>query len=338
MTTVPMSLRVVLAAALVAGAGRAPIAQPAAPCTDPPMTLDNVIYLLDNEVPVVRVRARIESCGVTFIAGPAEAERLRTKRGAKELLAMLAPPVAPAVGDQWVPRTDRRPMAFIPAGTFPMGSPPAEAGREADESGHDVAFGQGFWLDAHEVTNAAFARFVRENPRWQKTGIDRDLHDGNYLKDWAGNEFPAGDADKPVVYVSWHAAAAYAAWVGKRLPTESEWEYAARAGSTSAYWWDGAFDAARANNSASRAVVGSNLTRNRWGLYDMLGNVAEWVSSGYRPYPIRGGDGRETPAASERRVLRGGAWNQRDTFLRVANRNSALPTTATDQLGFRCAY
>jgi formylglycine-generating enzyme required for sulfatase activity len=195
-----------------------------------------------------------------------------------------------------------------------------------------------FWLDTTEVTNAAYRRFVVENPRWQKDRIEKAAHDGNYLRDWSGLDYPRGDDDKPVTYVSWAAAAAYAAWVGKRLPTEAEWEYAARAGTTGPYWWDGPFDAAHANNGSARLAVGRPGTRNPWGLHDMLGNVAEWVSSLYRPYPYRADDGRESASGSDRRALRGGAWNQRDAFLRVANRNSAPPTAATDQLGFRCAY
>jgi formylglycine-generating enzyme required for sulfatase activity len=209
--------------------------------------------------------------------------------------------------------------------------------REPDESGSTTAVAA-FWLDTTEVSNAAFRRFLTENPRWQKGRIEPGLHDGGYLRDWNGLDYPTGDGDKPVTYVSWPAAAAYAAWVGKRLPTEAEWEYAARAGTTGPYWWDGPFDPSRANNGAARLAVGGPSTRNSWGLHDMLGNVAEWVSSAYRPYPYRADDGREGAAGADRRVLRGGAWNQRDVFLRVANRNSASPTATTDQLGFRCAH
>jgi formylglycine-generating enzyme required for sulfatase activity len=309
--------------------------QPA--CTDPPLTLDDVLTLLDGEVPSARVKARVDACGVTFIAGRGDFERLRKSRASADLLAVLSPPAAAAAGETWTPASDSRAMAWIPPGSFTIGSPADEAAREPDESGTTMAIG-GFWLDTTEVSNAAFRRFVQENPRWQKGRIDAALHDGGYLREWNGVDYPAGDGDKPVTHVSWAAAAAYAAWVGKRLPTEAEWEYGARAGTTGPYWWGRPFDPSRANNGAALLTVGAPGTRNPWGLFHMLGNVAEWVSSRYQPYPYRADDGREAAGGIERRVLRGGAWNQRDTFLRVANRNSALPTAATDQLGFRCAY
>jgi formylglycine-generating enzyme required for sulfatase activity len=305
-------------------------------CAEPPLGIDDVVYMLQNDVPPLRIRQRVESCGVTFIPGAAEVKRLRAAGASADLMAFLAPPASPSPGQAWTPPSDGRPMVWIPPGTLQMGTPDSESTRDADETIHTVPI-VGFWMDAGEVTNAAFRRFVIENSRWQKERIDRALHDGSYLRDWNGNDFPSGEGDRPVVYVSWHAARAYAAWVGKRLPTEAEWEWAARAGTTGLYWWSGPFDAARANNGAARLSARSASTRNPWGLHDMLGNVAEWVSSVYRPYPYRADDGREAASGSDPRSHRGGAWNQRDVFLRVANRNNAAPTTTTDQLGFRCA-
>ena len=92
------------------------------------------------------------------------------------------------------------------------------------------------------MTNAQYKKFIDSNPEWGKPAkwyqwnkkhighIPREYHDGNYLKDWIGNNYPANKADHPVVYVSWYAAMAFAEWVGKRLPTESEWEKASRGG------------------------------------------------------------------------------------------------------------
>jgi formylglycine-generating enzyme required for sulfatase activity len=335
----PIGRRFLLAVAFAAALGTA--AAPASQygllaCAEPPLAIDDVVYMLQNDVPAARIRQRVESCGVTFIPGAAEIKRLRSAGASADLIALLAPPSSPAPGQSWTAPSDGRPMVWIPPGSLQMGTPDSESVRDADETVNTVSI-SGFWMDDAEVTNAAFRRFVIENSRWQKDRIDRSLHDGNYLRDWTGNDFPSGEGDRPVVYVSWHAARAYAAWVGKRLPTEAEWEYAARAGTSGPYWWPGAFDAARANNGPARLSTRTPSTRNPWGLHDMLGNVAEWVSSAYRPYPYRADDGREAASGADPRSHRGGAWNQRDVFLRAANRNSAAPTITTDQLGFRCA-
>jgi formylglycine-generating enzyme required for sulfatase activity len=139
------------------------------------------------------------------------------------------------------------------------------------------------------------------------------------------------------VWVSWHAAAAYAAWAGKRLPSEAEWEYACRAGTMTAYWWGAAFDATRANNGTALQPTGRGDHRNPWGLIDMLGNVWQWTSSAYMPYPYQAADGRENPRAEANRSARGGAWGKGDAFLRSANRFSVSPRMTSEQLGFRCA-
>ena len=87
-----------------------------------------------------------------------------------------------------------------------------------------------FYMDKYEVTNADFKKFIDANPKWAKSNIPDSLQDGNYLKDWKGNKYPKFKANYPVVYVSWFAAHAYAQWENKRLPTESEFEFAAKGG------------------------------------------------------------------------------------------------------------
>ena len=119
-------------------------------------------------------------------------------------------------------------MVRIPAGTFQMGSNAPEA--FIDEQPVRTVNVPAFSMDRYEVTNAEYKRFVDANPLWQKGRIRARYHDGDYLKHWNGNSYPSGKANHPVVYVSWYAANAYATWAGKRLPTEAEWEKAARGG------------------------------------------------------------------------------------------------------------
>ena len=143
----------------------------------------------------------------------------------------------------------------------------------------------------------AYRAFILANPQWQKDRIDPQYHNGKYLFDWNGNEYRRGLDNYPVFFVSWYAARAFAEWAGKRLPTEAEWEYACRAGSTTTYWWGDAFDAERANGNERGALPPQERHRNPWGLYEMSGNLWEWTSSASAPYPYRSDDGREGTAS-----------------------------------------
>jgi formylglycine-generating enzyme required for sulfatase activity len=233
---------------------------------------------------------------------------------------------------------DRRPVVWIPPGRFMMGSPYDQDDREEGETPHLVRIAVGFWMDATEVTCAEFRRFLLACPEWGRGEIGTPFHDGRYLEDWDGLDFPAGRDDHPVTCVSWHAARAYAAWAGKRLPTEAEWEYACRAGTTTSYWWGDEFDESCANqNGVGTVAAGDPARTNPWGLADMSGNVWEWTASQFRDYPYRAGDGREDLAAPVLRTVRGGAWGGRPWHLRSAVRDAFPPTTCRASVGFRCA-
>ena len=249
-------------------------------------------------------------------------------------------------------------MVLIPAGQFQMGSDNYAADNAADDDEQPVhtVHLDAFYMDIYEVTNAQFKAFVDANPQWQKDKIDARFHDGDYLRQWRDNTYPEGKANHPVVYVSWYAAMAYAEWAGKRLPTEAEWEYAARGGLAGQTYPSGntisATDVNYDRHVGHPTAVG-NYPPNGYGLYDMAGNVWEWCLDKYdadfyraslnsrNPVSVSGGQ----PLAwllehfkhlQEERVLRGGSWNNFAQFMRVANRNGFTPTNTIDRVGFRC--
>ena len=175
-------------------------------------------------------------------------------------------------------------MVLIPAGEFQMGSNAPEA-QNNEQPVHTVSV-DAFYMDEYEVTNLEYKEFVLANPRWQKARIDRRFHNnGSYLHHWTGNDYPQGYANHPVVYVSWYAAMAYAGWVGERLPSEAEWEYAARGGLVGKkYPWGDVIDLGKVNygrrNVGGTTSVGK-YPPNGYGLYDVAGNVWEWCLDEY---------------------------------------------------------
>ncbi len=244
-------------------------------------------------------------------------------------------------------------MVLIPAGQFQMGSDDAEA--QNDEQPVHTVQVDAFYMDAYEVTNAQFKAFVDANPNWQKDRIANRFHNGNYLKSWNGNNYPSGTAHYPVTHVSWYAAMAYAEWAGKRLPTEAEWEYAARGGvADMKYPWGDTITNREANydsNAGGTRAVG-RYAANGYGLHDMAGNVWEWCLDEYgniftespRENPIVGGqtlqelsDNFASIPANSQRVLRGGSWLNPARSLRVSARSKSTPRITYDDLGFRCA-
>jgi formylglycine-generating enzyme required for sulfatase activity len=305
---------------------------------DKPLSDPDIQELVAAGVPDARIRQFITSCGISLSLpdGVSVEGRLRALGASASVLTALAPPPSSPPGGKWRSPIDQREMVFIPSGRFQMGSPSTEDGRDVDESQTDIQIARGFWIDATEVSNEAFRKFVLARPDWQKGKLSPELHDGNYLKHWDGNTYPAGAGDAPVVWVNWFAARAYASWAGRRLPTEAEWEYAARAGSSSTYWWGDAFDAAHVS-SKGHSVIADARRANRWGVQDALGSVWEWTSSLLKPYPYTPNDGREAIDAYGARVIRGGSFANGGVFLRAANRNTQQTSVANDLTGFRSA-
>ena len=171
-------------------------------------------------------------------------------------------------------------MVLIPAGEFRMGS---NNSNSSEKPVHTV-YVDAFYMDIYEVTNAQYKRFVDANPQCGKDRIPSSYHAGNYLKHWNGNSYPRGKGNHPVSYVSWYGAMAYARWAGKRLPTEAEWEKAARGGlEGKKYPWGDSIDSSKANygqNVGNTIAVGI-YPSNQYGLYDMTGNVWEWCLDAY---------------------------------------------------------
>ena len=246
-------------------------------------------------------------------------------------------------------------MVLIPAGQFQMGSIDDEAAND-EQPVHTVHL-DAFFMDEHEVTNLEYKEFLLENPRWQKSRIDKRFHNGNYLKHWSGNNYPSGKANHPVTYVSWYAAMAYAEWAGKRLPTEAEWEYAARGGLAGMKYPSGNTISTRQANYKSHVGDTTAVGRyaaNGYDLYDMAGNVWEWCLDEYDAdfyfvsrnsrNPLSGArtiqwilDNFTSIPTNSSRVLRGGGWNSAAQSLRVANRSGDSPADADANYGFRCA-
>lgn len=244
-------------------------------------------------------------------------------------------------------------MVLIPEGEFQMGSEDGDA--DNDEQPEHTVYIDAFYIDENEITNAQFKDFVLTNPQWQKNRIDGKFQNGNYLHDWNGNNYPDEEGDHPVRYVSWYAAMTYAQWVDKRLPTEAEWEKAARGElKGKKYPWGNTINGTRANygkNIGHTTPVGKYLP-NDYGVYDMAGNVWEWCLDAYQSdfyanspkrNPVAGADNvaeivNDFENVVTDRVLRGSGWNGNPEWLRAANRYGDSPAYAgIGALGFRCA-
>lgn len=214
-------------------------------------------------------------------------------------------------------------MARIPGGTYLRGSPEGEAGRNAYEG------------PQREVTVPAFAMGVYEVSRdeWNACAADGGCPDKGY----------SVDGSMPALGVSFREGERFVAWLSKkagrsyRIPTEAEWEYAARGGSQSAYWWGERYESGRVATGAP-AAVGAHAA-NGFGLHDVTGNAREWVADCYvNNYVNAPDDGRAvTEGDCGKRVVRGGAWTNPPVDLRVANRSRIDAGVRAQYMGLRVA-
>lgn len=235
---------------------------------------------------------------------------------------------------------DGAPMALIPAGTFMMGSDD----RPAEQPVHEVYL-DAFYMDVHEVTNAQFKAFVDANPEWGRENIDPQYATDDYLRHWTADSYSEGEGDRPVIYVSWYAAAAYAEWAGKRLPTEAEWEKAARGPEGNRFAWGDTWDPTKANvcRQHERVTDVRSYDPNGYGLCDMTGNALEWCADRYdEDYYARSPERNPRgPDEGDSRVLRGGAWvyceSRSTNAYRFFMLQPILNRACADFIGFRCA-
>jgi formylglycine-generating enzyme required for sulfatase activity len=248
-------------------------------------------------------------------------------------------------------------MVYVPGGWFLMGSTEKDGkiGFEigADELPQQKVFVRGFYIDRYEVTEEAYYRFL--------LATGKKKYPGYWKEAGRADKYPDGHENYPVSDVDWFDAKEYCRWVGKRLPTEAEWEKAAR-GTDGRLWpWGNAFEVGQANTLESgrelpapsgqkseygwKASVGSHPDdRSPYGVYDMAGNVKEWTASYYRSYS--GNTVKTVDDADRFKILRGGSYLTPATFSRTAVRVAVLPTMGPRETdgwhsdytyGFRCA-
>ncbi|MGB9595689.1 MAG: SUMF1/EgtB/PvdO family nonheme iron enzyme [Candidatus Poribacteria bacterium] len=238
-------------------------------------------------------------------------------------------------------------MVKVPAGEFLMGSSDEEIKKVVRDLGggelgpdvewfaaerpqHKVYLDE-FYIDKYEVTNEQYKKFIIA------TGRATPRH-------WEGGDYPKGMEKYPIVYVSWEDADAYTKWIGKRLPTEAEWEKAARGTDARIWPWGNDFDRTKCNvecweGSGPKPVGSYPEGVSPYGAYDMAGNVWEWTDSFYEPYP---GSKYVSPEFGKKlRVLRGGSWYHYDSLgpigARCASRDRGTAQSVSYVAGFRCA-
>lgn len=247
-------------------------------------------------------------------------------------------PPNPQLHTTWTRPADGMVMVFVPAGTFLMGSDPDvdDYAQPDEQPQHEVTL-TGFWIDRTEVTNAMYENCVTDGECTESSyADDSDYNGDNY----------------PVVGVAWDEANAYCTWAGGKLPTEAQWEYAARGDDSRLYPWGNTFDGLKANfcdtnceyewrdatvndGYETTAPVGSfSPTGDSW---DMAGNVWEWVADWYGPYTTEAATDPDGPASGTYKVLRGGSWNNNLLNLRAADRHVVNPVIRGADVGFRCA-
>ena len=260
----------------------------------------------------------------------------------------------PGIGSTWARPVDGMAMVYVPAGTFTMGDTTAQAmaecqkfendcqqGRFTSEQPPHSVFLDAYWIDKTEVTNLMYAQCVKDGPCQapsQSGSSTRTSYFGNSQYD-----------NYPVTSVNWTDANAYCNWAGARLPTEAEWEKAARGTDGGTYPWGNTSPTCSLANLTpygksacvgDTSAVGSTPSgASPFGALDMAGNVWEWVNDWYGPayYASSPASNPKGPSSGTLRVLRGGSWNNNENGMRSAVRVWNIPSLSYNYFGFRCA-
>ncbi len=261
-------------------------------------------------------------------------------------------------------------MVLIPGGSFMMGD---ASGQDMEKPVHEVEV-DAFYMDTHEVTIEEFRKFVdatdyvtdaeKNDGGYMWNGEGMEQREGiNWRFDALGNKHERGSKNLPVTHLSWNDAHAYAEWVGKRLPTEAEWEYAARGGAKGyKYAWGneplGQEVVANVSDENFVKVVTTwpytkgyddgytfaapvgTFAPNSFGLYDMSGNAWEWCAdyfdANYYSRSSKKNPINDDPEPNEKRVMRGNSWDARPGLMRCSRRTSEVQSNSYVDIGFRC--
>jgi formylglycine-generating enzyme required for sulfatase activity len=220
-------------------------------------------------------------------------------------------------------------MVLVPAGEFTMGTNQGEAIGPTHPRYYNDARPEhkvtlpAFYIDKTEVTNAQYKAYC------ESTNYPPPPH-------WKDGEYRNGEGDFPITHISWYEASAYAAWMGKRLPTEAEWEKAARGQDRRVFPWGNNWDTNRVIWHRNRPFkVGTKANgASPYGALDMAGNVYEWTASWYDAYP--NAPHKFAEFGTQMKVIRGGGLDGGDFIARTDFRSVAYPSARSDMIGFRC--
>lgn len=300
-----------------------PVAPPTPPPPSPPTDAERAAPYLARIATQLRATdpAAAEQVLAELVAAVPGADVRNARRDIEDLRRRIDDGKTRAAGTAQSSSRDGLTYVWIPAGTFQMGCSVADRECNAAENpAHQVRLSSGYWLGQTEVTADAYQKF---------------------LADSAGRPFRPDPAQGKLPHhsASWQEAQQYCQWMGGRLPTEAEWEYAARAGSTGARYGDAKDIAWFKDNSSAKVHEVGTKKSNAWGVQDTLGNLWEWTqdwyaADAYRPAAVSDPTG---PASGTQRVVRGGSWDNAPGLLRVSLRFGNEPAARSANNGFRCA-